>query len=173
VGKVREPGIVLLLNLVTFGIYGLYWWWTISRETDGHLRRRHAHPLMRIGILLAAAGLVGYLLGFLLFFGAVLGSQSSGGSGGGLAAAGFGGLLLLFLAFGALAAGAICTLVAAWRIWSVLRDREQALGARKPLSPGWQLALMLIPYVNIVGGFVVLYRTQSHLNAMWQNRLLE
>lgn len=171
VGKVRSPGLVLLLTLVTLGIYSWFWWWSISKETDAHLQRRHAHPLVRLGIFLGLGALVLYVLGFVLFAGGIAAAAS--GSTSGFAAAGIGGLLVLFLAAAVALGAGICLLVGAWRIWSVLRDREKALGAAKPLSPGWQLAFYLIPYVNIVTCWVAMYRTQSHLNAMWQGGLVQ
>jgi hypothetical protein len=35
-GKVRSPIVVILLTLVTLGIYGLYWWYASFQELKDH-----------------------------------------------------------------------------------------------------------------------------------------
>ena len=42
--KMREPAVVVVLSLVTLGIYTLYWWSLLmvsSLGMDAYLRRRH------------------------------------------------------------------------------------------------------------------------------------
>lgn len=36
VGKVRSTGVAILLYVVTFGIYGLYWWYATHEEMKRH-----------------------------------------------------------------------------------------------------------------------------------------
>lgn len=166
VGKVRGPWIVLLLYLVTFGIYGLFYWWTISKEIDAHAGRSHAHPPIKWGLLLMVIGFVLYAVAFFVVLG---GAAAAGDEGGFLAAAGA-GLLVLLLGVGVLITATVFLLVGQWRIWSTIRDREVAAGAAKPLSPGLQLFFILMPYVNIVTAWIAMYKTQNHLNAIWKGR---
>lgn len=154
---------LLVLCVVTLGVYGYVWCWRVSKEVDAYLQRRHAHPLTKIGILLVVCGVLLEGVGFVVLFGSAVAR-----SGGGFAS----GVLLLLVSIGLAGAGAVCMYVAGWRVWSTIHDREAAAGAPRPLSPGWQLALVLVPYVNVVGVFVAVYRTQNHLNAIWQGRVL-
>lgn len=47
-GKHREPGIVLLLTLVTCGIYYLYWIYRVSGEMMAYLEERDTDPALEV-----------------------------------------------------------------------------------------------------------------------------
>lgn len=59
VGKTRNPWGVWLLGVVTLGIYGLWWYYTINRE----LRDYHESILVQPGVSLMAVLLAGFTLG--------------------------------------------------------------------------------------------------------------
>ena len=43
--KLRRPGAVAILNLATFGLYSIYWWYAINREMKELGRSRGASDL--------------------------------------------------------------------------------------------------------------------------------
>ncbi|HEY3329231.1 MAG TPA: DUF4234 domain-containing protein [Capsulimonadaceae bacterium] len=47
-GIYREPGVVLLLSLVTCGIYYLYWIYVASAEINAYLGERDTDPLVEV-----------------------------------------------------------------------------------------------------------------------------
>lgn len=51
VGKVRPFWLIVVLSVVTFGLYGLAYWWMAFREVDEHAGRRHAWWLYVAGVL--------------------------------------------------------------------------------------------------------------------------
>lgn len=160
VGLVQSPGLVVGLILVTLGIYGFIWRWRITREVDadsGNARR--AHSIFRIGLLLMVLAIPLYLIGLVSTVAAVF-----AGSGSGL------GMLLVLAGAGMLLTGGIMMLMGDWRVWNHIHDEETKLAWPKPLSPGMQLALFLVPLMNLVGFFVVPYRTLAGLNRIWEAR---
>lgn len=169
-GEVRSPGIVLLLILVTLGIYGLFFWLRAARETDAYTQRPdHARGKVRLGFLLSLGALVVFILGFVLA-GASLPmseaeAQAQDVSGG--AVAGF--LLAMFVGVALTVAGTVFLFIGQWRVWSAIQDDESRRGVPTPLSPGLMLAFMLIPYVNIVTMWIAYYKTQKGLNGMWES----
>lgn len=38
--KIRKPGVVILLSIVTIGIYWLYWYYSINKEIQDHVGER-------------------------------------------------------------------------------------------------------------------------------------
>lgn len=172
VGKVREPWVVLVLTLVTFGIYSLAWWWMISAEVDRHIQKRHAHPMIRLAVFLIVGTLLLYVVALIVLLGGLAAAASSGNAGG-FAAAGIVGVLLLLVVIAAAIAALVLQIIGFWRVWSVVHDRDVATGSPKPLSPGLMMAFWLIPYLNIVTLWIAMYKTQSHLNAMWEGRVAQ
>jgi ascorbate-specific PTS system EIIC-type component UlaA len=156
---------VLLLTLVTLGIYGIVYWWKVSKEVDVYAGRRNAHPITRTGLILMLVALPLYFIAFLAIFAGASTGVSSDMLGGFFVA-----LILAFASGALLLAGGICLLIGEWRVWSTIRDHEFAVSAPKPLSPGLQLFFVLMPWLNVVTHWVALYKTQNHLNAMWENR---
>lgn len=173
-GRVQEPWVVPVLTLVTLSIYQYVWLWRVTREVDAwRASPPHAHRAARRAVAFALAGTLVFVVAFgsLLWLAAMVpvpeGEPLTDSPFQGLAApqvlaVGVGlvaGLALMMV-------GVVWSYVASWRVWSAL----EADGARrgvKPLSPPLMLLLMLLPYVNIVGTFWVLWRTQKELNAAW------
>jgi hypothetical protein len=128
--------------------------------------------MVRRGIFLSLAVVALAVLFWVVLLGGLLAGAAGAGGGGLLAFGALGvALFLLMIPLGVL--GAVFFFMGAWRVWATLREREAAAGARKPLSPGAQLTMYLVPYVNLVTMWIAAYRTQSHLNAMWQDRVIQ
>lgn len=155
-GKEVSPGIVILLTIVTLGIYMLFWGWNRTSEVDAYSAGgTDAHRPFKIGIGLYVGAAVLWAVAFV-----VTGSATDlSGAGAGFALMGLAGLVGL--------AGAIAVLVSYWRVWKFVEVQEREIGSMNPLSPGLMLALTLIPIVNYIGIFYVLYRTQKGLNTVW------
>lgn len=168
-GKVRPPAIVLILILVTLGIYGLFYWWSVSREVDDYTGRPgYAHRKVRLGIFLSLGALVLLVIGFVLL-GSALSFSEGAEPQAEVDAGAAGGFMLAMMAGGAAAvAGAILLLMGQWRVWTTIRDDEVRRGIQNPLSPGLQLFFVLMPYVNLVTMWIAYYRTQKGLNGMWE-----
>lgn len=173
-GTRREPWLVVILTLVTMGLYALYYWWVTSREMDASTRRPgHAHGPVRIGVIVSAAAAI--LLAFLLatFFATLLATILSGRAPDARDMLGTiaGGILLLFLASTAGLVGAILLLVGKYRIWEAIEQDERRRGHPTPLSAALMvilsLAALVIPFIGMVLPLVVLYMTQDHLEQAW------
>lgn len=163
VGEDRDPVLVVVLSLITFGIYRLYWLWVVSEEIDDYdPDAKSAHKLVKIGYVAIAVALVALLV-------ALAGLLASGsmrpGAGPDAAMAGFG--LFMGLAVLALIVAFLLPLIGEYRLWTKIRDDEVRADVRDPLDPVIQLVLVLVPIVNIVGFWIALYRTQDHLNDVW------
>lgn len=181
VGDHREPVIVAILGVVTFGIYFWYWLWTSSKSAE-RFDPRASSPfsVAKWAIPTGAIGTVA-MWGAIIAMFATLGSLPSNPDpdtvGG--AMAGFGILMLLGLLLALV--GGIGILVAEWRLWKFSEHHERGIGVRDPISPGLMLGLVLapailslVPLVNllmIIAGPIaagyVLYRTQQALNRVW------
>ncbi len=155
-GKEVSPGLVILLGIITFGIYLLFWGWNRTGEIDTYSRgATDTHGPFKIGVGLYLGAAVLWVVAFI-----VTGSASDFSNlGPGLALMGLAGLVGL--------AGAIALIVSYWRMWKFIEVQERELGSMNPLSPGLMVALVLIPIVNYIGIFYVLYRTQKGLNTIW------
>lgn len=162
VGQDRDPVLVVVLAFITLGLYGLLWLWETSREIDRHVPEgSSAHEMVRIGLLALAGAVAAVVVGIVAI---LTGSVPRGGPAT-LLLAGGGMLFLVAVLLGLI--GGVLQLVGHWRIWSKMQDRERDLGIRDPIDPVLHLVLVLIPIVNIVGFWIVLYRTQDHLNEIW------
>jgi hypothetical protein len=171
-GWTMEPWLVILFVIISFGIYGIFFWWRAARETDA-FRGTPGHALSRVkmGLAFAVAGVAAFILGFVFL-------ASSAASQPGFPAtdnpfqdvppqsiALF--VLLFFAGMGLALAGGIIILTGAWRVWTTIEQDERARNVVSPLSPGLMLAFLLIPYVNVVTTWIMYYRTQKGLNGMW------
>lgn len=158
-GRIQRPLAVLGLALVTLGIYILFWLWRITKEVDAFAPGTQAHRRYRRALLLVA-------IGYAVLIGAVA-AIAMGAASEGTALVAVGGLLY-FAALVVLLTGAVFSLIAYWRVWKTIEAEEKAAMVDSPLSPGLCLALAMIPFVNFVGGFYVIHRTQRGLNGMWE-----
>lgn len=172
-GMTQEPALVVILTIVTLGIYQYIYWWRVSKEVDAFRGTPgHAHKPIRIAtylvIALAALGIV-FMFVFIGAMASNLEAIEEGGPGSEEAMVAAMAPMFLFFPILVIAgiAAFILLLVGQWRVWSAIENEERARHHPKPLSPGIQLLFMLIPYVNIVTMFIALYRTQDRLNAIW------
>lgn len=176
VGRVVEPVLVLVLYLVTLGVYGAFYWWRVSKEVDAYTGRPgNAHSPARAGILtlvIATPLALGAYLFILLAIVATPGFDPESSQPPELtpeqaAAFGFPALILLLAAVAALV-GQIVLYVAKWRVWRAIEADERARGLPAPLSPGLMLIFVLVPYVSLVTFWIAMHRTQKGLNGMWE-----
>lgn len=61
-GKLRHPGLVLLLGYLTLGYYSLYWISRVLEECADHLGRKDIHPRIEHGLMLCIPGYSLYLV---------------------------------------------------------------------------------------------------------------
>lgn len=160
-GQVREPAITLILVVVTLGIYGYIWGWKVSKEMDAYRGERNAHPLLRIWVWLAVAGITVSLIGgILLIVAGAMAFLEAGGEDvaledvftpGKLAAFGVGVVLLILgglLSFG----GQILAFIGFWKYWNQVKACEEEQGGPMPLNPMLHLGIWL---AAVVGGFLI------------------
>lgn len=177
-GTRRSPGKVVLLMLVTLGVYKLYWLWKTSREIDRFAGDgRSAHKVVKWGAVPFAIGMaLVVVMPIVLVLGAPAPAAQpelartdgeAAPAGEDVPAAQIWAGLSRLAGLLPYAIGGILLLVGLWRLWSKIRDWQVAHDMRDPLSPGMNLALSLIPIVNIAGALYVDYRTQKDLNRLW------
>lgn len=179
-GVTMEPWLVLVLTLVTFGVYGFFYWWRVSKEVDAYRGTPgHANQPIKTAIIVGSVVMVLMVVLFALFLGALVDAGLSqdfqgeptpeqveailGGMAGAFA-------IIPLIAIGALVAF-VFWLVGQWRVWSAIEADERRRGHPSPLSPGLQLVFVLVPYINIVTTWIALWRTQDRLNQMWAGRV--
>ena len=170
-GRAQEPWAVPVLTLVTLGIYMYVWAWRVTREVDAW-RGTHAHAAFRRATFLVLAGTLVFVGGFVALLVAA-GSLDvpedappeavleglDPATAGGAATAVLAGVVVLLV-------GTVFLYMALWRVWRALEAAQRERGGTA-ISPPLMLLLMLVPYLNMVGTFYVLYRTQKDLNAAW------
>lgn len=163
------PSLVLLLTLVTLGIYAFAYWWSASRQVDAHVRPAlPSHARVRRGCILMLASILPHLVASVLLVGAGADTFDDEPRPRGFADPLFvGGAIALILAWLLTLAGLVLVGMGLLRLWRILRDEDVARSHPRPLRPGVQLLLVAFPYVNLVGMWFVLYRTQTRLNRMW------
>lgn len=176
-GMTRDPLVVVLLSVVTLGLYGLYYWWVVSREVDDYARpTAPSHNLMRIGTVLALVGGAVLIFTLVSFLGALFaGSMSSGTfdepTDAEVLAALLSGIGFFLLGATMAFAGAICRLVAKYRIWQAIEDAERHRPHARPLSSGLMLALAILAWFlsgpGVVVSLILVWMTQDHLNRLW------
>lgn len=183
-GKTVAPWLVVLLTIVTFGIYTLVFWWRTSREADGLLGRHHAHPIFRRGLFLYLAGVALALVAFLAFIGLMSGldaARDGEGLSETLLGVGAIGLLLVLAAAGVMVAGGIMMLMGEYRTYASVHAAEASRGRPDPLNVNLYFWLPLglalagiIPFIGVLFSLAsyVLMLTfmallQGRLNALW------
>lgn len=189
-GKTVEPWVVVVLSIVTLGVYDLFYWWRVSREADLLKGRRHAHGLARTGILMLALGLLVaalFVVVVLIQAVATLGPEPTDDEV--LDAIGDAALPLLaaiILPMLVAAAGGIVLLVAMYRSWGSIRDAELAAGRPDTVRPALYLFLpiglslagslvdpasqtlgSLLSLASAIVATVFMAITQSRLNRLW------
>lgn len=172
-GRHQDAALVVILTIVTFGIYGFFYWWRVSKEIDAYMiRPEHSHRSIKIGAILGFVSFVVGIVAVIAFMSAIFAAYgedlATSASSGEAPFVLLGGMTLLFpfLLIGWIAAW-ILWLVGQYRVWRLIEEDERARGHPNPLSPGLQLLFVLIPYVNLVTMFIALYKTQERLNAAW------
>lgn len=165
---------MLVLAVVTFGIYGLYYWWVASREMDEYARRPgHSHKLIRIGTIVLLVAMAVLVFALISFFGTLIAASASGDepTGGEVVAMVFGAFGVFFLAATAAFVGEVVRLVGKYRYWEMLEADERRRGHATPLSAGLMLILSLVgwflPFIGWVLPLIVLYMTNEHTNQAW------
>lgn len=170
-GRVQAPGLVVVLSLVTLGIYAAVYWWRVSREVDERMQRPpYAHKMARWGILLVVAAGVAYLVGVGAMFAAIAGSMDpvTGEPSTDVPLGLLWTIPLMLAAWAAGIAGYVLLIIGEWRVWTFLQTEDMRRMRPQPFNPGLMLVLTLVPLVNLVGVFIALYSTQERLNEHWQ-----
>jgi len=148
---------VVLLVVVTLGVYGYVWWWRTSGGLDRHQMRRYAHPIMRWGVVLSAAAGAVAIVAAVMAFGAVwplVGLQQGDPlpdvSVGLLAAT----MVLFVVVFLVGLPGAVLSYIGYWRTWAALRDGQRASGLGPVVDPTVLLLVVLLaPFgIGMAGG---------------------
>ena len=194
VGKEVRPILVPLFSILTLGIYALYFWWRTSREMDAYAGSR-AHPVVRIGVALSAAGILATAAVMAsvyaqLDWAAILADPSAAPSPEAMQAmAQEEPLYGVSVALAVIGAGVLYA--GLWRMWGALRDVEVRRGRGEPFDPRIALAIMVgttalslgTPYVpngalasalGLLGlvafvlTLVLYYVTQARLNEAWR-----
>lgn len=188
-GKAVHPALVVMLALVTLGIYGIAYWWRVSKETDLLRGHRHAHRVLKVGVLLAVIG----------FVVAVVVAAATAAVAYGIGATAEerfrsedeaiqaivdaslpGAVVVLFAVLAALA-GLVMVAVGQYRSWDTLRSAETARDGASVVNPGLYLFLPLglllcaaipgVGWLMALGGLALgltfMAITQARLNRMW------
>ncbi len=159
-GNIRAPGWVVLATLLTLGLAGFWWWHRWAREVDAWTGRRgEVSRSVSGGQLLVAAGLA-LLLPALAYTLATRPRGSSLGEPAGAIALGALGVLLLVIGFSVWLQGA-------YTAWEHLARDERRRRHPTAMLPELQLALHLIPIINLAGLLASMHRTQRALNGAW------
>jgi len=189
-GKVVHPAVVVVLALATLGIYSLAYWWRVSRETDLLRGHRHAHGVLKAGLLTAVIGFavaaVVVAAGvFQAYFIAETGEQRFRSEEEAVQALVDASLPLAIVALLAIVAALIgCVLVAVgqYRSWDTLRSAEREASGESSINPGLYLFLplglvlcggipgiagALLALAGIVLGLTFMAITQAHLDHIW------
>lgn len=168
-GKMRSPGIVVLLSIVTFGLYLLYWYWASSEELDGFtLKPRRGHHKIRIAILSLLAGLVVLLVGVVV----ILREVGSVGDVSQLSpAAAAPAILLILVGIVMVLVGMVYLYVGLWQMWKDIQEDDLRRLVPQPFNPAVMLLLIalgiVVPYVGIVFTLAAIVLTQKGLNRVW------
>jgi phosphotransferase system glucose/maltose/N-acetylglucosamine-specific IIC component len=62
IGKKRDPIVVILLSIVTCGIYGIYWYYTAMVDLNGILGEERLNPVTFIILCIICAPILYYVL---------------------------------------------------------------------------------------------------------------
>ena len=167
VGISRPPAIVMLLSILTLGLYTISWHRRINREMEDFDARMHVRPARSAfavfvpwaaGLLITAAGAARIIVdhvGVSLPFDPIVTVQQ-----GYWMLAGIGAIPYLALLFPLSVVAIVMTLE---RI-RVVEDRS-GLTADRQLRPARNAAWLVVP---IIGGLILVAREQHRLNAVWE-----
>jgi hypothetical protein len=62
IGEKRDPLMVVVFTLLTCGIYGIFWWYTVMTEIKNALGRQDINPGMEILLTFVTCGIYGFYL---------------------------------------------------------------------------------------------------------------
>lgn len=189
-GKVVHPAVVVVLAIATLGVYSLVYWWRVSKETDLLRGHRHAHGVLKAGILTAVIGFVVALVViaagvFQAYFIAETGEQRFRSEEEAVQALVDASLPLAIVALLAVVAALIgCVMVAVgqYRSWDTLRSAEREAAGESSINPGLYLFLplglvlcgaipgptgLLLALAGLALGLTFMAITQAHLDHIW------
>jgi phosphotransferase system glucose/maltose/N-acetylglucosamine-specific IIC component len=62
VGKTRDPVMVIVLSIITCGIYGLYWFYTTMVDLNGTLGEERLNPVLMLVVCIICTPVLYYVL---------------------------------------------------------------------------------------------------------------
>lgn len=62
IGKIREPVTVIILTVVTCGIYGLYWFYTMMQDMNGALGEERIQSTLFLVLSIVCAPVIWYVM---------------------------------------------------------------------------------------------------------------
>lgn len=190
-GKVVHPATVVLLVVVTLGIYPLVFWWRVSKETDLLRGHRHAHRVLKVGILVAVIGFVVAVVVVAAGLAQAYAILETGDGGRfrseeeavqALVDASLPLAIVATLALVAALVGCVMVAVGQYRSWDTLRSAERAQSGESSINPGLYLfvplgfvlcggipgiAGLLLALAGLVLGLTFMAITQAHLDHIW------
>lgn len=156
-GKVVAPWKVVLLVVVTLGVYPYVLWWRTSREVDAYAGSR-AHTLVRVGIGLAIVALVGLVVAVyqvLVPLMAVALEDPTAPIDQESARAAYLANPVYLGASVMMLIGSLTLYAGMWRAWSAIRDDEARRGVAHPLQPAVFGGLLVASAIlQVLGAFV-------------------
>lgn len=169
VGPRRSPLGLLLLVLLSLGVFAFTYWWMATREVDAYARpARPSHGRVRVATYLLLGSIPFHLVGSVLLVGASAHGHDDEPRPRGFADPVFAsGVLTWGTAWLMVVVALVILSLGLLRLWRVIRDEEIAVGEPRPLRPGLMLTLLVLPYVNLVTMWIVLYLTQDRMNRLW------
>ncbi len=156
-GKVRSPGIVVLLFLVTFGIYPLIWHWKTGVETDAFRPSTRSAGMLKGYVWLSIVTMALSLIAIAIFLAAFLGSEAfqnledpnyepTDEEVAEIIFSAIGGVLLLLLSVVTSIVALVLQLMGLWRVWGAAADEQRRLGL-VPLNTTLLLLFLLSPVI--------------------------
>lgn len=154
-GQLREPGIIVLLYIVTLGIYGLVWHWKTGVEVDRFRPETRASGAMKTYVWTAVAAYALIAVAFIAIGGAFFAAladaavedrdPTEGELFDAIVGASF-GFFLLLLAFVVGVVSEIFKYVGLWRVWHMTAGEQRRIGV-EPLNPTLLLLFVLSPLI--------------------------
>ena len=167
VGKTRSPAIVIVLGIVTLGVYLLFWAWSITKETDAFVNQPgHSNKKLKTSYILLIPAFALMVLAVVFLVGTMPKTETEVPSNTFFVAIG-----VLFLALPILVVSTVFYYMALWRVWTTLQSDDRGRGEQNPTNPGLLIALALlglfVPYIGVVLSMAMLFLTQQALNRTW------
>lgn len=168
-GKTRSPGIVILLSIVTFGLYLLYWYWASSKEIDAFtLKPRRSHHKIRIAVFSFLAGLAAILVGIIF----LVRELGPGGDPRQLSpSVAAPSILAILIGAIVLVVGVVFLYVGLWQMWKDIQEDDLRRLVPNPFNPTVMLLLIVLgivlPYIGVVFTLAAIFLTQKGLNGVW------